>query len=136
MTEAVFDEAELKQYAAELAARWRPPMAIWLVGDLGAGKTTFARALIHSLGHDGPVKSPTYGLMEHYELSSCSVLHLDLYRIEDPEELEYLGIKDLFDENTLLLVEWPERAPAALPPADVVLRFSHQGSCRRLELRD
>ena len=86
---------------------WRG--VVWLQGDLGAGKTLFARAFIHALGYEGYVKSPSYGLLETYRAGGLQILHLDLYRIEDPEELEFLAIRDLFDEATVLLVEWPDR---------------------------
>jgi tRNA threonylcarbamoyladenosine biosynthesis protein TsaE len=119
------DEAALGRFAAKAAAVLRPPCVIFLEGDLGAGKTTFCRALIQSLGHPGRVKSPTYGLLERYELAALDVLHLDLYRIGDPGELEYLALADLFDERTVLLVEWPERGAGALPAADLTIRLEH-----------
>jgi tRNA threonylcarbamoyladenosine biosynthesis protein TsaE len=118
--------------AAALAAVVQPPLVIYLEGDLGAGKTTLARALIQALGHPGRVKSPTYGLLEHYEISGIGVLHLDLYRIGDPGELEFLGIEDLIDIHTILLVEWPERGGCELPPADVTIHFEHAGDAREL----
>ena len=109
---------------------WRG--VIWLQGDLGAGKTLFARAFIHALGYEGYVKSPSYGLLETYRASGMQILHLDLYRIEDPEELEYLAIRDLFDEATVLLVEWPDRGGNLLPAADLVLHFFEQGELRKI----
>lgn len=126
------DEAAMTALAARLAKAIRPPLCIHLEGDLGAGKTTFVRALIQGLGYRGRVKSPTYGLLEHYDLPGFKVLHLDLYRIGDPDELEFLGIVDLYDEGTILLAEWPERGGGALPPADVELRFQHSGNHRLL----
>ena len=105
---------------------------IWLQGDLGAGKTLFARAFIHALGYDGYVKSPSYGLLETYRAGGIQVLHLDLYRIEDPEELEFLAIRDLFDDATVLLVEWPDRGGSLLPAADLVLQFFEQDETRRI----
>ncbi|MBT8071332.1 MAG: tRNA (adenosine(37)-N6)-threonylcarbamoyltransferase complex ATPase subunit type 1 TsaE [Gammaproteobacteria bacterium] len=123
------DEASLEAFANEFACSLRAPMVIWLEGDLGAGKTTFARGLIHALGYKGRVKSPTYGLLEQYQTASLQVLHMDLYRISDPEELEFLGITDLMDEGTVLLVEWPDRGGQWLPDADFVFRFvyAHEG---------
>ena len=102
-------EKDLELFANKFASDIKVPLVIWLEGDLGAGKTAFARALIHALGYSGRVKSPTYGLLEHYQLPGRQVLHMDLYRIGDPGELEFLGIPDLLDENTILLIEWPER---------------------------
>jgi len=125
-------EDGLKALAAEMSAILEPPEVLYLHGDLGAGKTTFTRALVQSLGHAGSVKSPTYGLLEHYELPFGNVLHLDLYRLGDPGELEYLGLADLVDANTVLVVEWPERGRGFLPPPDIDLRFFHSGNQREV----
>ncbi len=118
-------EAQLKKFANKLALGLKPPLVFWLAGDLGAGKTTFARALIQALGHGGRVKSPTYGLLEHYELDSLRVLHMDLYRINDPEEIGFLGLDDLLDDQTILLVEWPEKAGQWLPEPDFMFKFEY-----------
>jgi tRNA threonylcarbamoyladenosine biosynthesis protein TsaE len=107
------------QFASTLCA----PLVFNLRGDLGAGKTTFARALIHALGYEGRVKSPSYGLLESYVVSEFTVLHLDLYRIEHPSELDYLALRDLFDINSILMVEWPEKGVGFLPPPDVEILF-------------
>lgn len=125
-------ERQLVAFAGRLAAHLRPPLVIWLRGELGSGKTTFARALIRALGYDGRVKSPTYGLLEHYPLEHMQVLHLDLYRIGDADELEFLGLADLFDENTIVLVEWPEKSGRWLPEPDFVFDFSYTDSGRGL----
>ena len=127
---AVRDEQAVAELAAALARAVRPPAVVWLRGDLGAGKTTFARAYIHSLGFRGYVKSPSYGLLETYEVEGQKVLHLDLYRIEDPEELEYLAIRDLFDARSVLLVEWPDHGRPCLPAPDLVLEFGETGESR------
>lgn len=125
-------EQDLNLFANKFASFVQVPLVIHLEGDLGAGKTTFARAFIHALGHEGRVKSPTYGLLEHYRLDSMQVLHMDLYRIGDPEELAFLGIEDLLDERTVLLVEWPERGEGFLPAADFVFSFAYAGEGRDL----
>ncbi|RMG31890.1 MAG: tRNA (adenosine(37)-N6)-threonylcarbamoyltransferase complex ATPase subunit type 1 TsaE [Gammaproteobacteria bacterium] len=93
----------------------RHPGLVRLEGPLGAGKTTLVRGLLRGLGHSGPVRSPTYTLIEPYEGLAVPVYHLDLYRLADPEELEWLGFRDLVVEKALLLVEWPERAGDRLP---------------------
>ena len=121
--------------AAQWAKAFHATMVVHFEGDLGAGKTTFIRALIQALGYAGRVKSPTYGLLEHYPLDNLEVLHLDLYRIGDPDELEFLGIGDLADRNTVLLVEWPERGEGALPPVDAVLKLVEVGDKRVIYLK-
>jgi len=110
----------------------RLPLVIWLKGELGSGKTSFARALIHALGYRGRVKSPTYGLLEHYPLGEFQILHMDLYRIGEPDELEFLGLTDMFDEHTIVLLEWPEKVGHWLPEPDFVFEFSYTDSGRRL----
>ncbi len=124
------DEGSVAELAAGFARRIRPPFVIYLEGELGAGKTTFARAFVHALGFKGYVKSPSYGLLESYEVAGMTVLHLDLYRIEDPEELEYLAIRDLFDANSVLLVEWPRKGMDHLPAPDLELAFGEDNESR------
>lgn len=126
-------EQDLENFANKFACNIPRPLIIWLEGDLGAGKTTFARGLIHALGYKGRVKSPTYGLLEHYQLDSLTVLHMDLYRISDPGELEFLGIEDLLDAQTILLIEWPDRGASWLPEPDFVFKFGYLGEGRDLQ---
>ena len=124
------DEEASAALAGRFARHLATPFVVYLRGDLGAGKTLFTRAYIHALGYSGYVKSPSYGLLETYRAGGQTVLHLDLYRIEDPEELEYLAIRDLFDEHCALFVEWPDRGGNFLPAPDVVLEFSEKGESR------
>jgi tRNA threonylcarbamoyladenosine biosynthesis protein TsaE len=105
---------------------------VTLRGNLGCGKTTLSRGLIRGLGHEGAVKSPTYTLVEPYTIGTRQVLHYDLYRLSDPEELEFLGMRDFLDTDTLTLVEWPERAGKLLPAPDLALHLEAEGSGRRL----
>ncbi len=107
---------------------------VFLIGELGAGKTTLVRGLLRGLGHRGPVRSPTYTLVESFELPTARVHHLDLYRLADAEELEYLGIRDLLDDTSLVLVEWPERGAGVLPTPDLEIVITPEDSGRRLRL--
>jgi len=126
------DEAGMRELAARLSVGAREGGVIHLEGDLGAGKTTFARALLTSLGVGERVKSPTYSLVESYRVGERDAHHLDLYRIADAGELEWLGIDDLWAESALVLIEWPERARGALPGADLVLHLRHAGERREV----
>lgn len=110
-------EQDMLAFGLPLSARVSAGEVVYLSGDLGAGKTTLVRGLLRALGHAGRVKSPTYGLIESYVVDGLSVHHLDLYRLGDAEEIEYLGIADLLDEGAVLLVEWPEKGAGYLPPA-------------------
>ena len=101
------------------------PIVIYLSGELGAGKTTLVGGLLQALGVTGPVKSPTYTLIEPYDLGGRAFYHLDLYRVADPRELEMLALRDLLEPGTVLLVEWAERGGAMLPPADLRIRLAY-----------
>src|SRR5574343_1562281 len=127
------DEAATQRLGEVLAPILQPGLVISLDGDLGAGKTTLARALIRALGHTGPVKSPTYSLVEVYVFSSLYLYHFDFYRFESPEEFLDAGLGEYFNDTAICLVEWPERAQGCVPPADLRLRLHHAGLGRVLE---
>lgn len=126
------DEAATMAAGAALARISAGKGLFTLQGNLGSGKTTFSRGLIQALGHKGAVKSPTYTLVEPYELATGRVLHYDLYRLNDPEELHFLGVRDFLDADTLTLVEWPERGESWLPAPDLALSLSVEAAGRRL----
>ena len=111
---------------------------IYLVGDLGAGKTTLTRGVMRGFGYDGAVKSPTYTIIEPYEFEKSKIYHFDLYRLGDPEELEMIGIRDYFDGHALCVLEWPERGSGVIPPPDltVTLAVEKQGRYAKLEWAD
>jgi len=134
-------EAELIDSAGQFSRRLHSagcrPLLIGLAGTLGSGKTTWARAMLRGLDYHGRVPSPTYTLLEQYDLGGLTIVHLDLYRLSGDEELENLGVRDwLADPNTWVVFEWPERAPALARRCDLMLEFEDTGdSSRRLTLR-
>jgi len=129
----VADAEAMEALGAQLAQAQTAGI-IYLKGDLGAGKTTLARGFLRALGYAGRVRSPTYTLIEPYPFDSWSVYHLDLYRLSDARELEDLGLRDLLEEQALLLVEWPERGNGVLPAADLVITIEHSGDGRQVRL--
>ena len=124
------DARAQESLGARLGEACVPVLRIHLAGDLGAGKTTLVRGLLRGRGHQGAVRSPTYTLVEPYELASGNFYHLDLYRLGDPGELEYLGLREALDGDAVLLIEWPERGAGWLPPPDLLVHIAYAASGR------
>lgn len=127
------DEA-MQALGARLARASQSHGVIYLKGELGTGKTTLVRGLLRGLGHQGAVKSPTFTLVEPYMVNRSPVYHFDLYRLSDPEELEFMGLRDYFSAESLCLIEWPEQGGELVPPADVVIELEHAGPARDLRI--
>ncbi|WP_121242409.1 tRNA (adenosine(37)-N6)-threonylcarbamoyltransferase complex ATPase subunit type 1 TsaE [Sulfurisoma sediminicola] len=124
------DEAATLALGAALAQTMLPGLVIWLEGDLGAGKTTLVRGLLRALGDAGPVKSPTYTLVEVHPVSGLNLYHFDFYRFSQPEEYLDAGLDEYFGGQGVCVVEWPDRAAPYLPAADVVVMLEHAGAGR------
>ncbi|MEO3726361.1 tRNA (adenosine(37)-N6)-threonylcarbamoyltransferase complex ATPase subunit type 1 TsaE [Pseudomonas syringae] len=128
------DEQAMSDFGARIARITRGHGLIFLEGNLGMGKTTLSRGIIRGLGHVGAVKSPTFTLVEPYEIGEVRAFHFDLYRLVDPEELEFLGIRDYFEDDALCLIEWPDKGAGFLPKPDLTITISPQDSGRSLTI--
>lgn len=129
------NEAETEQLAANLASVLSSPLILTFSGEIGAGKTSFIRAMLRALGVSSAIKSPTFSLVESYQTSTLQIHHFDLYRIHDETELEYIGFRDYFLENSVCCIEWPERAGHSLEQIDLNFRFAIKGGGRLVTLQ-
>lgn len=130
-----FGERLAKAFKAYLAEDSAHSLVVYLNGELGAGKTTLTRRIVQSFGHQGNVKSPTYTLVEEYALPPYHLYHFDLYRLADPEELEFMGIRDYFRAQTLCLLEWASKGEGMIPSADLIIQIDYEGEGRRITLK-
>lgn len=129
------DEGAMSVFAQALFKGLEKQGVVFLQGDLGLGKTTLCRGVVKAAGHVGNVKSPTYTLVEPYEDIETPVYHFDLYRLSDPEELEYFGIRDYFSNGSLCLIEWPDKGLGFLPVPDLEITLTLSGQGRLLSYR-
>jgi len=127
-------EADTLAVGTELAPHLQPGLIVYLSGELGAGKTTLARGILRGLGYDGRVKSPSFALVEPYKFSRLYLYHFDFYRFTDPRELDEAGFREHFNPESVCLVEWPENAAGAVPPADIRIALKVAGGGRQLEI--
>ena len=128
-------EVELSAFASKIGLLLVPGDVVYLRGELGTGKTTFARAIIQQLGSGESVTSPTFTLIETYHLDNVAVAHLDLYRIESEAEIEAIGVRDYLDGGWVCLIEWPDRAPGALPSPDLTIDLAYEKEGRSAVLK-
>jgi tRNA threonylcarbamoyladenosine biosynthesis protein TsaE len=125
---------DMEALGVKLAKNCDAGMTILLKGELGTGKTTLVRGFLRARGHEGPVKSPTFTLLEPYELLGVPIYHFDLYRISGPEELEFLGVRDYLRGDGICLVEWPERAQGCFPTADLAIEIDYENTGRQVQI--
>jgi tRNA threonylcarbamoyladenosine biosynthesis protein TsaE len=130
------NEQEMLDAGKQLASTLKAGTLVFLVGDLGAGKTTLVRGVLRGMGYSGIVKSPTYNLVESYQLGDQLVFHFDLYRLMDTEELEYMGIRDYLNDESICFIEWPDKGAGLLPEPDMLIEIIINNTERKLLISD
>lgn len=130
------DTEATEEFGKKLWAALPARCVVYLLGNLGAGKTTLVRGFLRGAGYEGAVKSPTFTLVEEYTLNDRKVFHFDLYRLSDPEELEWIGINDYFDQNSICFIEWPDKGEGFLPVPDKIISLQNEGLGRILVMEE
>ncbi len=134
ITVELVDESQTVRMGQKLAACIKAPMTIYFKGELGAGKTTLVRGILRGFGYQGATKSPTYTLVEPYELVGVTIYHFDLYRLADPEELEFIGIREYQQPDSIMLIEWPDKGQGMIPRPDLMIELDYKNDGRTVTL--
>jgi len=134
LTQFIANDSAMQAFGRKLAGICTGQTVVHLCGELGVGKTTLTRGFLRGLGHKGNVKSPTYTLVEPYQIAGRKIYHFDFYRLNEPEELEYMGIRDYLIDDAICLIEWPERGEDLTPTPDIIIQLFHQETGRLLQI--
>ena len=134
MSRIIESPQAMEELGASLIKKIQAPAIIYLRGELGTGKTTLVRGALRAAGHPGLVKSPTFTIVESYHLTHYDIHHFDLYRISDPEELDFIGIREYFGKESIVFFEWPDQGKSMIPPADIEIQLSHADNHRHAEI--
>lgn len=134
MQQLIASSQEMEDLGASLVKNLRAPAIVYLRGELGTGKTTLVRGALRALGHHGLVKSPTFTIVESYSLAQLDIHHFDLYRISDPEELDFIGIREYFSDSSICFFEWPDQGGSVIPAPTIEIQISHAGDQRKVKI--